>query len=244
MLIPLVEQGLEKLVRTALPLPEQVGGVSFDPPSRTWAAQLSQITVSMFLFGIGRSAQPPRPVPDRTGSDGQLQRRRPVPMIELNYLVSAWAGNVRDEHELLGDVLGCFLTHQMLPTDLAAPALLSTVQIALAPTDSGRIKDVFASVDGAMRACFEVVLTTALDTGTWADAAPRVQRIEALTAPVPAPARPAPVAGWGRSEQPADQAASATADQAASATADQAASATADQAASATADQAASAAGG
>jgi hypothetical protein len=203
MLIPLVEQGLEKLVRTALPLPEQVGGVSFDPPSRTWAAQLSQITVSMFLFGIGRSAQPPRPIADRTGSDGQLQRRRPVPMIELNYLVSAWAGNVRDEHELLGDVLGCFLTHQVLPAELAAPALLSSVQIALAPTDSGRIKDVFASVEGSMRACFEIVLTTALDTGAWADTAPRVQRIEALTAPVPAPAQPAPVAGWGRSEQPA-----------------------------------------
>ena len=98
MLIPLIEQGLEKLVRTTLPLPEQVGGVSFEPPSRTWAAQLSQITVSMFLFGIGRSAQPPRPMPDRTGPDGQLQRRRPVPMIELNYLVSAWAGKVSDEH--------------------------------------------------------------------------------------------------------------------------------------------------
>ena len=76
MLIPLIEQGLEKLVRTTLPLPEQVGGVSFDPPSRTWAAQLSQITVSMFLFGIGRSAQPSRPVPDRTGPDGQLRPER------------------------------------------------------------------------------------------------------------------------------------------------------------------------
>ena len=199
MLIPLIEQGLEKLVRAALPLPEQVGGVSFDPPSRTWAAQLSQITVSMFLFGIGRSAQPPRPMPDRTGSDGQLQRRRPVPMVELNYLVSAWAGNVRDEHELLGDVLGCFLTHQALPAEFAAPALLSSVQIALAPNEIGRAKDVFSSVEGSMRACFEIVLTTALDTGAWADVAPRVQRIAALTAPVPA--RPAAAPGWGRSER-------------------------------------------
>jgi hypothetical protein len=184
-LIPLVEQGLEKLVRTALPLPEQVGGVSFDPPSRTWAAQLSQITVSMFLFGIGRSPQPPRPMPDRGGADGRLQRRGPVPMIELNYLVSAWAGNVRDEHELLGDVLGCFLTHQVLPAELAASTLLSSVQIALAPADTARMKDVFASVEGSMRAAFEIVLTTALDVGAWADAAPSVQRIEALTAPIP-----------------------------------------------------------
>jgi hypothetical protein len=52
-----------------------------------------------------------------------------------------------------------------------------------------------------MRACFEIVLTTALDTGAWADAAPRVQRIAALTAPLPA--RPVAVPGWGRSERPA-----------------------------------------
>jgi hypothetical protein len=197
-LIPLVEQGLEKLVRAALPLPEQVGGVSFDPPSRTWAAQLSQITVSMFLFGIGRSPQPPRPMPDRGGADGRLQRRGPVPMIELNYLVSAWAGNVRDEHELLGDVLGCFLTHQVLPAELAASTLLSSVQIALAPADTARMKDVFASVEGSMRAAFEIVLTTALDVGAWADAAPSVQRIEALTAPIPARA-----AGSGATPAPA-----------------------------------------
>jgi len=185
LLIPLVEQGLEKLVRAALPLPEQVGEVSFDPPSRTWAAQLSRITVSMFLFGIGRSAQPPRPMPDRAAADGRIQRRGPLPMIELSYLVSAWAGNVRDEHELLGDVLGCFVTHQVLPAEFAAPALLSSVQIALAPADTSRVKEVFASVDGSMRAAFEIVLTTALDVGAWADAAPSVQRIQALTAPLP-----------------------------------------------------------
>jgi hypothetical protein len=185
-LIPLIEQGLEKLVRTALPLPEQVGEVSFDPPSRSWAAQLSRITVSMFLFGVGRSPQPPRPVADRSDASGRIQRRGPLPMIELNYLVSAWAGNVRDEHELLGDVLGCFLTHQALPAELAAPGLLSTVQIALAPADTPRVKDVFASIEGSMRAAFEIVLTTALDVGAWADAAPSVQRIEALTAPLPA----------------------------------------------------------
>ena len=199
MLIPLVEQGLEKLVRAALPLPEQVGAVSFDPPSRSWAAQLSRITVSMFLFGVGRSPQPPRPMPERSDANGRVQRRGPLPMIELNYLVSAWAGNVRDEHELLGDVLGCFITHQVLPAEFAAPGLLSSVQIALAPADTGRVKDVFGSIEGSMRAAFEIVLTTALDVGAWADAAPSVQRIEALTAPLPvrapvaAPAAPVAV---------------------------------------------------
>lgn len=191
MLIPAVEQGLEKLLRDALPLPEHVGDVSFDPPSRTWAAQLSRVTVNLFLFGVGRSMQPPRPAAERTTANGRLERRPPLPMIELNYLISAWAGNVRDEHELLGDVLGCIVTHQILPTEALSTELPSTVQIALAPQDHGRAKDVLTAVEGSLRASFEIVITTALDGLAWREVAPRVARIEALAAPMPQPEAPA-----------------------------------------------------
>jgi hypothetical protein len=187
MLIPAVEHGLERLLRDTLPLPEHVGDVSFDPPSRTWAAQLSTVTVNLFLFGVGRSPQPPRPTAERITSDGRVERRPPLPMIELNYLVSAWAGNVRDEHELLGDVLGCIVTNQVLPAEFLSSELPATVQIALAPQDHGRAKDVLTAVDGSMRASFEVVITTALDGLAWREVAPRVARIEALTAPMPEP---------------------------------------------------------
>ncbi|MCW2540395.1 MAG: hypothetical protein JWN95_2120 [Frankiales bacterium] len=185
MLIPAVEQGLERMLRAAIPIPDVVGDVSFDPPSRNWSAQLSRLTVNMFLFGIGRSPQPPRPTAERTNDAGRVERRAPLPMIQLNYLVSAWAGNVRDEHELLGDVLACFLTTQVLPAEYSPPDLPSSVQIALAPSDHVRAKDVLSGVDGTLRASFEIVLTTALDGIAWHEAAPSVQRIEALAAPIP-----------------------------------------------------------
>jgi hypothetical protein len=185
LLIPVVEQGLEKLLRDALPLPEHIGDVSFDPPSRTWAAQLSRVTVNLLLFGVGRSGQPPRASGERIGPDGRVERRPPLPMVELNYLVSAWAGNVRDEHELLGDVLSCIVTNQVLPSECLSVELPATVQIALAPQDHGRAKDVFAAVDGSLRASFEIVVTTALDGLDWHEVAPRVERITALAAPMP-----------------------------------------------------------
>src|SRR5690606_37775064 len=47
-LIPTVEDGLQSLLRTTLPLSPDVGDVSFDPPSGTWAAQVNRITVSLF----------------------------------------------------------------------------------------------------------------------------------------------------------------------------------------------------
>jgi hypothetical protein len=190
MLIPAVEQGLETLLRDALPLPEHIGDVSFDPPSRTWAAQLSRVTVNLFLFGVGRSAQPPRPTAERTTANGRLERRPPLPMVELNYLVSAWAGNVRDEHELLGDVLGCIVTNQVLPAASLSSELPATVQIALAPQDHGRAKDVLTAVEGSLRASFEIVITTALDSLAWREVAPRVASIQALTAPMPEPSVP------------------------------------------------------
>ena len=60
--------------------------------------------MNLFLFGIGRSPQPPRPAADRI-VDGRPQRRQQLPMLQLHYLISAWAGSVRDEHQLIGDVL-------------------------------------------------------------------------------------------------------------------------------------------
>ena len=56
MIIPTVDTGLEALLRKGLPLPETVGDISFESPSGTWSAQLSRITVNLFLFGVGRSA--------------------------------------------------------------------------------------------------------------------------------------------------------------------------------------------
>ena len=61
MFISHVDSGLEKLLRTRLPLPEEMGDVSFDAPSGTWSAQLSRITVNLFLYDIQRSSQPSAP---------------------------------------------------------------------------------------------------------------------------------------------------------------------------------------
>ena len=65
MIIPTVDTGLEALLRDRLPLPATLGDISFESPSGTWSAQLSRITVNLFLFGVGRSGQQPRPATDR-----------------------------------------------------------------------------------------------------------------------------------------------------------------------------------
>ncbi|WP_420121038.1 DUF4255 domain-containing protein [Nakamurella sp.] len=185
MIVPTIDAGLESFLRAELPLPEAVGDVSFDPPSGTWSAQLSRITVNLFLFGIGRSPQQPRPSVDRE-VNGRAQRRRPIPMLELHYLVSAWAGVVRDEHQLLGDALACLVQASALPPEHLAVPLPSGVQLTVEPYDNSRAKDVWTTVGGAIKPSFELIVTSAADAPAFADLPPRVERIRALVGRMPA----------------------------------------------------------
>lgn len=186
MIIPVIDSSLEALVRDVLPLPTTIGDVSFDPPSGTWSAQLSRITVNMFLFGVGPSPLPPRPAVDRE-VDGRKQRRLPLPMLELHYLVSAWAGTVRDEHQLIGEILTQFILNQMIPTRFLADDVAAPVRLAVGAHDNNRAKDVWSTVGGTIKPSFELVATTAIDALPYIDLPPAVERIKALVAPVPGP---------------------------------------------------------
>ncbi|MET3804458.1 hypothetical protein ABIB25_001453 [Nakamurella sp. UYEF19] len=198
MIIPTIDTGLEALVRQALPLPTALGDVSFDSPSGTWSAQLNRITVNMFLFGIGRSPQPPRPAVEQE-VNGRRQRRGPIPMLQLHYLVSAWAGSVRDEHQLIGDVMTTFLLTQVLPPEHLPADMTAGIQIAVAPHDNNRAKDVWSTVGGTIKPSFELVVTTASDALPFVDTATSVARVERLLAPYAAPARAASMSPFGRS---------------------------------------------
>lgn len=186
MIVPVIDSGLEALIREVLPLPGTIGDVSFDPPSGTWSAQLSRITVNLFLFGVGPSPLPPRPAVDRS-TDGRMQRRPPLPMLELHYLVSAWAGAVRDEHQLIGELLSQFLINQVMPPKHLAAEVTAPVHLAVAQHDNSRAKDVWSRVGGTIKPSFELNVTTPIDALPFADLPPAVERIRALVAPIPAP---------------------------------------------------------
>lgn len=167
-------------------MPATLGDVSFDPPSGTWSAQLSRITVNFFLFGVGRSPQPPRPAIDRT-VDGRAQRRPPTPMMELHYLVSAWAGTIRDEHLLIGELLAHFILTQVMPSTHLPDDLASAVQLSVAAHDNNRAKDVWSTVGGAIKPSFELIVTTAGDALPFVDLPTAVTAVTGVVTPVPDP---------------------------------------------------------
>jgi uncharacterized protein DUF4255 len=173
-----VDSSLEKLLRARLPLPEEMGDVSFDPPSGTWSAQLSRITVNLFLYDIQRSNQPSAPTA-RTPDGGPAQRRRPQPMMQLGYLVSAWAGSPRDEHQLLGDVVSIFAGVEVIPGDLLPAELSSTVRLGLGDHDN-KVREIWAASGGSLKASFSLMVTVAADTFDWELTPPSVERISGM----------------------------------------------------------------
>lgn len=188
MLIPAVEDGLEAYLRSVLPLSHEVGDISFEAPSSTWGATVNRITVNLFLYAVSRSPLPPRPAASRPGADGRLERRAPLPLVQLSYLVSAWAGSTRDEHQLLGDVMTRLVTQQVLPAEHLPTELSSSVQLTLAADDVNRPRDLWSGLGGTLKASFTLHATVASDAYDWATAAPGVTSVEGIAAPVLRPA--------------------------------------------------------
>jgi hypothetical protein len=185
MFIRSVDEGLEQFLRAGLPLPPEVGDVSFDAPDGTWAAQLSRLTVNLYLYDVTRSTQPSRAPMQRSTGQGAPQRRTPQPMVELGYLVSAWAGTPRDEHQLLGDVVSLVAAHEHLAPELLGAPVSSSVWLNFGDDSHNRPRDLWSALGGSLKASFTLHVTVAADSFDWTEQAPAVQRIVALTAPIP-----------------------------------------------------------
>ncbi|MCU1657746.1 MAG: hypothetical protein JWO57_2402 [Pseudonocardiales bacterium] len=187
MFVRMVDESLERLLRDELPLPEDLGDVSFDAPSGNWSAQLSRITVNLFLYEVVRSSHPASTPTQRVNANGKAERRAPQPMVELNYLVSAWAGSPRDEHQLLGDVISRLAARTSVPTEHLPAGMEYPIGLSFDGDQHNRIRDVWNAAGAHLKASFSLQVTVAADTFDWEDQAPPVTRIEALTAPRPAP---------------------------------------------------------
>jgi hypothetical protein len=186
-----VDTSLERLVRERLPLPEDIGDVAFDAPTGNWSAQLSRITVNFFLYDVQRSAQPSRSSMTRTPDQGSLQRRVPQPMVQLSYLVSAWAGSPRDEHQLLGDLVSLFAASDHVPSEFVPDAVSTSVLLSLGD-DRSLPRELWSAAGGSLKASTTLQVTVGADSFEWKTAPPPVERVAAMADRMDRPRSDAP----------------------------------------------------
>ena len=179
-MIQLIDQALEHYLRAEVPLPEKSVDVSFVTPDKTWGKSITQPSVNLFLWDVKRSA--PR---SQTGQlqqtiDDQRVRRGPLPVIDLNYFVTAWATEHRDEHQLLGAVLTTILASREVPAEYMPEQLsgLASATIELATSESRKPGDFVSILDGQLKPGLEVRVSLEVDALRWQEAGQPVEVID------------------------------------------------------------------
>jgi hypothetical protein len=162
--IPEVDQALNGLLRSRAVPGGQVE-ISFDAPTRDWAAGRNVPTVNAYLYDITedpqRRAYGSQPMRDESGI--VVGRRRPLRYFRLSYLLTCWTRRPEDEHRLLASVLGCLIDAEVLP--VPADGVLASLEtpvpltVAAPAADSRSATDLWSALGGNLKPSLNVVVT-------------------------------------------------------------------------------------
>jgi hypothetical protein len=160
---------LRQLLIRELPIKNGDVDITFEQPSREWSARLSRPTINVFLHDIRENLQlrgsqqwTVEQRPDGTA----IQRRTPV-RVALHYMITAWANDPDDEHNLLGRTLLALFRQPHLPNDLLPESLRdqpAPIPLEVAQQDTLRNPaDVWNALDNEIRPAVTLIVTLALD---------------------------------------------------------------------------------
>lgn len=172
-MIQFIDEAIETLLRREVPLPEPSVDVSFAAPDRAWGAGLTRPTVNVFLWDVRRNSSRMTAGLAQQTADGQVARRPVDPVVDLRYLVTAWASEHRDEHQLLGAVLRCVLANSSVPAAYVPPQVpaSSPLAVSLASEESRVPGEFWSSLDGRLKPGLQVVVSLPLNVFEWATTA-------------------------------------------------------------------------
>jgi hypothetical protein len=190
-MIQAVDESLRALVKREA-LNGSKAEVTFEAPTRDWAARRNAPTVDLYLYDIREDVERRQvafeEVRDPAGT--VTERRRPPRRFKLSYLVTAWTQRPEDEHRLLSSLLACFVSHQVVPPDLTAwsthPIYLN---IALPPPQDRSISDVWSALGGELKPSLDLVVNAPVEAQLVAPAGPPVLEEPRFTVSRPGNAR-------------------------------------------------------
>ncbi|MEU4683912.1 DUF4255 domain-containing protein [Streptomyces xinghaiensis] len=140
--------------------------VSFEAPSRDWAARRNTPTINAYLYDIREDTERRQrgavSVKDAQGI--VLKRRQPPRWFRLSYLLTAWTKRPEDEHRLLSAVMATLLPHEVLtPSELtgalAELGLSVPITIGVPPAESRSLADIWSALGGELKPSLDVVVT-------------------------------------------------------------------------------------
>ena len=115
----------------------------------------------------------------RVNPAGNIERRPVNPVVDLGYLVTAWATERRDEHELLGSVLECVLSHRSLPEEFL-PERFSGARcgLSLAGADRRVPGDFWSALEGRLKPGLQLQVALPIEVFEWQPTARPAEQLE------------------------------------------------------------------
>lgn len=173
--------------------------MSFDTPDKAWSSALTRPTVNLFLWDLGPAVSRTTGLSEGTDASGARMRRVPPTQVCLSYIITAWATERSDEHELLGSVLACLLSNPRLPDDLTdALPVEGDVVLRLAAAGNVPSAQLWSALGGSPKPSLRIEVPIYFDIAGWVSTDAPVSAVAVEASPRPAPPRPAPSARAGR----------------------------------------------
>jgi hypothetical protein len=127
-----IDNALRDLFFHEIPLRKGEVEIDFDQPKREWSSRLNKPTLNLYLFDLRENI-------DLRGSeqwsrkdleDGTIALHRNPVRIDLLYLITSWAKEVVDEHQLLSQTLVMLLRQPILP-DMYLPESMKNPSVPI-----------------------------------------------------------------------------------------------------------------
>jgi hypothetical protein len=186
-MIPEIDEALMRLLRTGA-VPDKGVQVSFEAPTRDWAARQNGPAVNAYLYDIREDlARREFGLHDLRNEQGiVVGRRRPLRFFRLSYLVTSWTKRAEDEHRLLASVLSCLLSTEVLPLSgsgaLAGLGVAIPLTVAIPPQETRSLADIWSALGGDLKPSLDVVITSPVPRQADTAVAPPVTESHAVLA--------------------------------------------------------------
>jgi hypothetical protein len=162
-----VDDTLKELLVQKVPIDPAAIDIKFEMPTEEWAGGITRPTINLFLYDLRENHELRDNQRQVTRGDA-VPRQLPAPLrFDLTYLITSWASDVADEHQLLGNVLGGILRYPIWPAEVLKGAMTTQpfpVRAWIAqPERTPNSWEFWSRLDGRLKAGISYAVTIALD---------------------------------------------------------------------------------
>ncbi len=165
-----LDETIKQLLYTRGKLNRDDVDIVFDQPTGEWAASLNKPTVNLYLYDIRENLERRHTAPieiERT-PEGTGRRIFPPRRVDINYLITVWAKEPEDEHQLLWRILETMLPLAQIELDAGIGAVrdqpLAMPLLVALPSDAVRnMPDLWGVMENQLKPSINIMVTIALD---------------------------------------------------------------------------------